>query len=184
MPTKVSIIKNISFFSDGFKLKGTLHLPSTHRPPVVIGSHGLYSSSGSPKQIALADHCNQLGIAYFRFDHRGCGASAGKFEEVTSREARCRDLSDAMAAIAGLKETEVDQIHLANRRGTRRRFGRRPEIGREKATRNVTRRGSARPFEGHRHRNSQNRYLQGPDRFHSTDYVIFGGHRSRPVWHG
>ncbi len=105
MPTEVSIIKDIRFFSDGFKLKGTLHRPPTHRPPVVIGSHGLYSSSSSPKQIALADQCNQLGIAYFRFDHRGCGASQGKFEEVTSLEARSRDLCDAVAAIAGMRET-------------------------------------------------------------------------------
>ncbi len=104
MPTEVSIIKDINFFSDGFKLKGRLHLPSTHRPPVVIGSHGLYSSSSSPKQIALADQCNQLGIAYFRFDHRGCGASSGTFEEVTSLDARCRDLSDAVAAVAGMTE--------------------------------------------------------------------------------
>ncbi len=81
MSTEKSIIKDISFFSDGFKLKGYLHLPSTNRPPVVIGSHGLYSSSSSPKQIALADQCNRFGIAYFRFDHRGCGGSEGKFGE-------------------------------------------------------------------------------------------------------
>ena len=101
MPSQVSNINDISFFSDGFELKGSLHLPSTHRPPVVIGSHGLYSSSSSPKQIALADQCNRLGIAYFRFDHRGCGRSAGKFEEVTSLEARCRDLIDAVSVISG-----------------------------------------------------------------------------------
>ena len=105
MPAEVSTIKDICFFSDGFKLKGSLHLPATHRPPVVIGSHGLYSSSNSPKQIALADQCNQLGIAYLRFDHRGCGGSAGNFEEVTSLEARCRDLTDAVAAISGTTDT-------------------------------------------------------------------------------
>jgi alpha/beta superfamily hydrolase len=101
MPSEISNIKDISFFSDGFELKGSLHLPSTHRPPVVIGAHGLYSSSSSPKQIALADQCNRLGIAYFRFDHRGCGHSAGKFEEVTSLEARCRDLIEAVSVISG-----------------------------------------------------------------------------------
>jgi alpha-beta hydrolase superfamily lysophospholipase len=105
MSTEKSIIRDISFFSDGFKLKGYLHLPSTNRPPVVIGSHGLYSSSSSPKQIALADQCNRFGIAYFRFDHRGCGSSEGKFEEVTSLEARCRDLTDAVAVITGRSDT-------------------------------------------------------------------------------
>ena len=101
MSTDKSIIKEISFFSDGFKLKGYLHLPAAKRPPVVIGSHGLYSSSSSPKQIALADQCNRFGIAYFRFDHRGCGNSEGKFEGVTSLEARCRDLIDAVSVISG-----------------------------------------------------------------------------------
>ena len=105
MSTEKSNIKDISFFSDGFKLKGYLHLPSTNRPPVVIGSHGLYSSSSSPKQIALADQCNRFGIAYFRFDHRGCGSSEGKFEEVTSLEARCRDLADAVVVITGTSDT-------------------------------------------------------------------------------
>jgi len=105
MSLEKSIIKDISFFSDGFKLKGYLHLPSAHRPPVVIGCHGLYSSSSSPKQIALADQCNRLGIAYFRFDHRGCGGSEGKFEKVTSLEARCRDLADAVAVITATSDT-------------------------------------------------------------------------------
>ena len=51
MSTKKSTIENISFFSDGFKLKGYLHLPSTYLPPVVIGSHGLYSSSSSQNKL-------------------------------------------------------------------------------------------------------------------------------------
>ncbi len=93
------IQNDISFYADGLKLQGILHLPQDSRPPVVIGCHGLYSSSNSPKQIALAEQCNRLGIAYFRFDHRGCGKSEGKFENVTSLEARCRDLIAAVETI-------------------------------------------------------------------------------------
>ena len=92
--------EEISFNADGLKLKGVLHLPDTiGRTPVVIGSHGLYSSGNSPKQIALAEHCNRFGMAYFRFDHRGCGCSEGEFDRVTSLEARCRDLIAAVAAV-------------------------------------------------------------------------------------
>ena len=105
MSTDKSIIEDISFLSDGLKLKGWLHLPATSRPPVVIGCHGLYSSSSSPKQMALADQCNRFGIAYFRFDHRGCGRSEGKFEEVTSLATRCRDLADAAAVISDTTDT-------------------------------------------------------------------------------
>ena len=96
----LELIKNITFLSDGFELHGTLHLPTAERPPpVVIGSHGLLSSSSSPKQIALARECTAAGIAYFRFDHRGRGKSEGVFREVTSLEARCTDLACAIKCI-------------------------------------------------------------------------------------
>jgi alpha-beta hydrolase superfamily lysophospholipase len=64
-------------------------------PPFVIGCHGLFADKNSPKQIELAKHCNQLNMAYFRFDHRGCGESSAPFEAVTSLEARCTDLKAA-----------------------------------------------------------------------------------------
>jgi alpha-beta hydrolase superfamily lysophospholipase len=101
------IEKQIPFLSDGFELSGVLHLPPVHKPPVVIGSHGLLSSKDSPKQIALAKACNRLGLAYFRYDHRGCGSSQGEFSIVTSLASRCRDLKNAAAVIRALRETET-----------------------------------------------------------------------------
>jgi uncharacterized protein len=86
-----------AFSSDDFRLQGTLHLPREPRPNLIVGSHGLYSSGESPKQVALAHACRQMGIAYFRFDHRGCGRSEGRFKEVTRLRGRCRDLIDAVA---------------------------------------------------------------------------------------
>jgi alpha-beta hydrolase superfamily lysophospholipase len=99
------IEKDISFVSDGFMLIGKLHLPAAHQPPVVIGSHGLHSSKDSPKQIALARSCNRHGMAYFRFDHRGCGSSQGEFTKVTSLASRCRDLINAVEVIRRHGET-------------------------------------------------------------------------------
>jgi len=86
------LTRDIAFTCDGLMLKGTLHLPPAENPPLVIGCHGLFADRNSPKQIALARSCNRCGIAYLRIDHRGCGQSQGKFEEVTSLDARCRDL--------------------------------------------------------------------------------------------
>jgi alpha-beta hydrolase superfamily lysophospholipase len=106
-----SITKTIRFNADGFRLTGTLHLPGTRQPPVVIGCHGLLSNRQSPKQIALADTCTQNGMAYFRFDHRGCGDSQGEFEEVTSLEARCKDLFCAIQTIKSRGDTG-DRIGL------------------------------------------------------------------------
>jgi len=89
--------KDVSFTCDGLRLKGTLHLPAADRPPIVVGCHGLMADRHSPKQTTLAEKCNRLGIAYLRFDHRGCGDSQGRFEEVTTLAARCRDLEAALA---------------------------------------------------------------------------------------
>jgi alpha-beta hydrolase superfamily lysophospholipase len=96
-----SICKKLGFASDGFQLRGMLHLPAVESPAVVIGSHGLLSSSDSPKQIELARRCNAFGIAFFRFDHRGCGQSQGDFAKVTSLSARSRDL---LAAVKLMRE--------------------------------------------------------------------------------
>jgi alpha-beta hydrolase superfamily lysophospholipase len=94
-----SIHKKISFKSNGLLIKGTLHLPNIKQPPVIIGVHGLFSDSNSPKQIELAKKCNELNIAFFRFDHQGCGKSEGVFRDVTSFEARQSDLISAVKTI-------------------------------------------------------------------------------------
>ncbi|MBW2608341.1 MAG: alpha/beta hydrolase [Deltaproteobacteria bacterium] len=94
-----SICKKISFLSDNFLLRGILHIPAVEQGPVVIGSHGLLSSGNSPKQIELARRCNDFGIAFFRFDHRGCGKSEGVFKEVTSLDARRTDILSAIETV-------------------------------------------------------------------------------------
>jgi len=96
---KVLIERQISFRCDGLRLQGTLHLPERINPPVVVGSHGLFSSSRSPKQISLAKACCQQGIAFFRFDHRGCGESEGDFRTVTSLAGRRLDLLKAIETV-------------------------------------------------------------------------------------
>lgn len=87
--------------TDGLRLVGTLHLPDRLPAPLAIGCHGLLSDRRSPKQIALAEACCAAGIAFFRFDHRGCGDSDGSLERDTSLEARCLDLLGAMDHLAG-----------------------------------------------------------------------------------
>lgn len=101
---KDSISKEIFFSSGNLMLKGILHLPDTDHPPVVIGLHGLLSDKESPKQIELARRCNAAGIAYFRFDHRGCGESQGIFENVTSLGGRSRDLLQAIRILMARRE--------------------------------------------------------------------------------
>ena len=99
-----SLCRKLSFCSEGYLLSGTLHLPAVDCPPVVVGAHGLFSSGESVKQQVLAEECNRKGIAYFRFDHRGCGASQGYFPEVTSLQSRAADLRDAVDVIRNRPE--------------------------------------------------------------------------------
>lgn len=95
MPTQ----QQIRFSSGPFRLVGTLHLPDVPQPPVIIGCHGLLADRESPKQKALAKACCQSEMAYFRFDHRGCGDSQGDIGTDTSLSSRCQDLYHAAALL-------------------------------------------------------------------------------------
>lgn len=95
----------LTFQSEGYQLHGMLHLPAQPHPPIVVGSHGLFSDGNSPKQITLAAECNRCGIAYFRFHHRGCGDSDGDFEQTTTLKGRCKDLLAAIEAVRSCQET-------------------------------------------------------------------------------
>ncbi len=100
-----ALIEDITFVCDDLELTASLHLPAVKRPAVVIGCHGLFSDRNSPKQIALARECNRQNLGFLRIDHRGCGDSQGEFNAVTSLEARCRDLIEAIELIKTRDDT-------------------------------------------------------------------------------
>ncbi|OQY00862.1 MAG: hypothetical protein B6I26_06205 [Desulfobacteraceae bacterium 4572_130] len=98
-------IKKIEFISKNKIIKGVLHLPQTKNPPLVIGSHGLEGSKNSAKQITLANLLPKSNIAFFRFDHTGCGESDGDFETHTSLNIRVNDLINCIDHILSLNLT-------------------------------------------------------------------------------
>jgi alpha-beta hydrolase superfamily lysophospholipase len=98
-------ILETNFTIDGFTLKGTLHLPECAMPPLVVGSHGLEGSQTSAKQMLLSKVLPANNIAFFRFDHRGCGDSQGSFIKDTSLEKRTRDFCAAVDHVIGMGET-------------------------------------------------------------------------------
>jgi len=89
-------IETIKFKSDHLTLIGDLHVPDSDHAPLIIGMHGLFSSRLSEKQIELGQACTQKGMAFFRFDHRGCGQSEGEFKSVTTIHNRLTDLYAAI----------------------------------------------------------------------------------------
>ena len=89
----------VGFVAEGLRLSGILHLPDKNPLAVVVGCHGLMANKNSPKQIELARACTTIGMAYFRFDHRGCGQSDGIFERDTTLENRQSDLTAAVHAV-------------------------------------------------------------------------------------
>jgi len=91
-----SLSKKIDFVSDDFLLKGILHLPDIKNPPLVVGSHGLEGSKESAKQTVLSRLLIENHIAFFRFDHRGCGESQGEFIKQTSLKKRTIDYLNAV----------------------------------------------------------------------------------------
>jgi uncharacterized protein len=97
----INIEESVTFVADGLALSGVLHRPN--RPPraVIIGCHGLLADKSSPKQLEMARCCTAKGLAYFRFDHRGCGASEGVFDAQTTLANRRSDLIAAVRAAAG-----------------------------------------------------------------------------------
>ena len=94
------------FTCEDKRLKGVLSLPQQSHPPLVIGSHGLEGSKESAKQTTLAELLPRAGIAFFRFDHRGCGESEGTFTSDTSLDKRAADLISGLNHILSLELTD------------------------------------------------------------------------------
>jgi len=90
-------VERVSFASQGQAIAAVLHLPvlDTKNQPCVITSHGLFSSKDSEKYIVLGDRFARRGMAFLRFDFRGCGESGGKISETTVSD-RMEDLNMAI----------------------------------------------------------------------------------------
>ena len=91
------MMQTITFSVGCRRLVGVLHYPALRRPPVVVGAHGLLGTRNSGKQVALAEACCAAGIAFLRFDHRGCGESDPLPDGSDVLSGRVADLTAAAA---------------------------------------------------------------------------------------
>jgi pimeloyl-ACP methyl ester carboxylesterase len=75
--------------ANGIRLVGEIDWPTAARPvtalpvPAVVFSHGWGSGKGSPRNVVIARHLAQAGIAAFRIDFTGHGESGGTPAEST-----------------------------------------------------------------------------------------------------
>ncbi len=113
--------KPITFKNEGvgIKLAGTLTVPKdSENPPVVI----LISGSGPQDRdetiadhrpfAVIADHLSRNGIAVFRYDERGVGASEGEFGSATSADL-ATDVEAAIDRLKGRRDVGSSKIILA-----------------------------------------------------------------------
>lgn len=104
-----SLVKDVSFLSDGLRLKGNLHLPADYqdsmRYPAFIVLHGFIGSKDDSHAELMASLLAEWGYVTLRFDFRGCGQSEGERGYVL-----CPDqVADAKNALNWLVEQpEVD----------------------------------------------------------------------------
>ncbi|HKT18309.1 MAG TPA: alpha/beta fold hydrolase, partial [Stellaceae bacterium] len=101
----------IGFSSDGFALKGVLHVPEgAARPrPAIILCHGFGGSCRGAGHPELAQALARAGYVVLRFDFRGCGQSEGARGSVICLE----EVSDLFHAIDFLEtQVEVDRDRI------------------------------------------------------------------------
>ena len=104
----------VVFECKGQQLVGMLHLPEGRvRVPAALLLHGFGNTKSESHRMcvklarALEDH----GIASLRFDYRGCGDSAGNFEDLTIRS-QILDASEALRFLVRHKRINSRRLAL------------------------------------------------------------------------
>ncbi len=106
--------KEVTFYSAGLKLFGTLYLPdglrSGEKRPTVLCCHGLRAN----RKVILPDFARAFvkqGYAAFVFDYRGFGESEGPKNRLISRE-RDEDIINATTFLGLQPEIDASRIAL------------------------------------------------------------------------
>ena len=104
--------QRVEITRDGVRLAGILTTPSGHGPfPLVIFVHGLGSSKDSPRNVVIASHLVDAGIATLLFDLSGHGESSR--DPADGIDAYVADLKAAFAWVALQEEVKKDLIGIA-----------------------------------------------------------------------
>lgn len=108
--------QEITFYSRGTRLVGTLHLPPRPGPhPVLVGAHGSGRIDRSDLyQNEVADYLVPRGVAFFMFDKRGSGESGGTYpgSYSSSMVTYAVDVIAAVDAVAARDDIDASKVGL------------------------------------------------------------------------
>lgn len=99
--------------SKGHKLVGEFYSPikPSDKLPLVVYSHGLYSSMKSNKSAVFRDKLPAAGFGFFVFDAYGVGESEGKFKE-TTLTSRIDGLKSAIDTVSSRDDVLTNKVYL------------------------------------------------------------------------
>jgi len=106
-------IKDVTFYSNGFKLSGTLHIPEeivTPKPAVIL-CYGFADFKDAPWAYAFCDRLKDIGLISLRFDYRCSGLSEGKRGRLICSE-QVEDIRNAITFLQTLPFVRQDSIGL------------------------------------------------------------------------
>jgi pimeloyl-ACP methyl ester carboxylesterase len=107
--------EKVTFPSDGLKLSGIVHTPSSLRPgerrPSFVVLHGFGGNKGGHGQIVVAEQLTQWGYVTMRIDFRGCGESEGEHGRIICLD-QVKDASNAVTYMAGRQDVDPERIAL------------------------------------------------------------------------
>ena len=105
--------EQITFQSDGYTLRGILHVPDGLEPgerrPAFLVLHGFGGNKTSDNCVRPCRMLTGLGYVTLRFDMRGCGESDGEFGRIICLE-QVEDTKAAHGWLAGRPEVEPGRI--------------------------------------------------------------------------
>ena len=99
------------FWSGGMKCAGTLYLPESGRPPVVVMAHG-FGAERSFRLPAFAERFVEKGLAVYLFDYRNFGDSPAEPRNLVSPRRHLDDWGAAIDHARGLREVDGKRIGL------------------------------------------------------------------------
>ncbi|WP_017381664.1 alpha/beta hydrolase [Paenisporosarcina sp. TG-14] len=106
--------RQISFYSEGFKLDGTVYLPDDYQAgekrPAIISNSG-YQGFNNFYPRLFAQNLTKAGYVCFGFDYRGFANSEGEKGRVILDE-QVEDIINAISFLQAQPEVDIDQVGL------------------------------------------------------------------------